>query len=117
MSTVSVQSQSVTNRSSLVPPLPSKRRCISKEKNCDEVLLNCLSAIESRRQEKRKEMDPDTHFVKDIAARLKKLSPRSKAIAKLKLLETLTAIEFPTEHFPHVTNYDEQNYYGSRYEC
>ncbi len=32
-------------------------------------------------------------------------------------METLTAIEFPTEHFPHVTNYDEQNYYGSRYEC
>ena len=123
MPTISEQSQSVPSRSSSQPPnpastpTPSKRSRINKEKDCDAALLECLSGIESRRQEraKEKEMDPDTHFAMDIAARLKKLPPRDKAIAKIKLLEVLTAIEFPTEQYPHTSNYTAQNYYGSQF--
>lgn len=81
------------------------------------MLIDCLTSVESRHQERERErerpkdMDPDTHFAMDIAESLRKLSPRENAIAKIKLLGKLTSIEFLPEQYAHTSNYSAQNYF------
>ena len=110
-------SHTPTSHTSTSHTTNTRKRQRQSDRDGDGALLECLSSIETRRQErqKAKDMDPDTHFAMDIAARLRRLSPRDNAIAKMKLLEVLTNIEFPPEQYTHASNYTGPNYYGTNF--
>ena len=63
----------------------------------DELLVKSLNSL----QEKKLKVDDDEGlFGKQVAATLRRFEPRQKALAKLKIPQCLTEIEFPSGFMP-----------------
>ena len=69
-----------------------KRR--SRNNGLDEFLVKSLGSIHEMKRAKVAD-DEEGLFGKQVAASLRRFTAHQKAIAKLKVLQTLTDIEFP----------------------
>ena len=86
---------------------PSKKR---KTKNSDEVetiIVRTLKRIEERRAERQVE-DEEELFGRQIAATLRRLNCRQKAMVKLIFQQVLMDIEFPKDTVNNQLNYTFQ---------
>lgn len=83
-------------------PAPKKRKGTGRDDFEDAVLQHFKDRAEERRQNKREETDDD-YFGLHVAAVLKKLPARSKALARLRIEQILLDAEFPEPHAPPPT--------------
>ena len=84
------------------PPM-KKRKVTSKDDVVDEYIIQSLRSIEERwAQRQVGHEDEDEHFGRQIAATLRRLPSRQKAMAKLHMQQVLVDAEFSEE--PQSTN-------------
>ena len=79
---------------------PAKRKK-SRGDEVEEVILCSLKSLQERRRgkEQQQQSDEEAHFGQQIAATLRRFTPRQKALAKLQIELVLFSVEFPPE-FP-----------------
>ena len=75
-------------------PQTKKRKMIRADEVDDAMLLYMKEQSEERARRKREETDED-HFGRHVAASLKRLPNRARAMARLRIEEVLVSTEFP----------------------
>ena len=70
----------------------NKRR--AKADEIDELLVKSLTTLQDNKMSKTEECDEDGYFGQQIAATLRRFTPRQKAIAKLRMQQILVDTEF-----------------------
>ncbi|KAL5482216.1 hypothetical protein EMCRGX_G022513 [Ephydatia muelleri] len=70
----------------------NKRR--AKADQIDELLVKSLTTLQDNKMSKTEECDEDGNFGQQIAATLRRVTPRQKAIAKLRMQQILVDTEF-----------------------
>ena len=103
-------------RSSTESPSPSIPGQSQKRKRTrdplDQLLIESMQAMKERRAAKIKEPpSKNIHFGIEIAQRLDKMTDRQCAMAKLKILQVVTDIEYPSDLAQH----SETMHYSSMY--
>ena len=97
-----------TSVSSLEKQPPTQRRKGCKGDDVDAVIIQSLKGSQERwaqkvtQEEEGKSLmnDEEGHFGMQVAATLRRLTPRQKAIAKLRIDQVLVDVEFPAEPYP-----------------
>ena len=82
--------------------LPKKRRIRADE--VDELLVKSLNSLQEKKA-KTVTIDEEGHFGKQVAASLRRYTPRQRAIAKLRIQQVLTEVEFPPEFMSPTGNH------------
>ena len=78
--------------------LPPAKRKKGKGDEVDDVILGTLKSLQERRRGKdQQQCDEEGHFGQQIAATLRRFTPRQKALAKLQIEQVLFSVEFPPE--------------------
>lgn len=75
------------------PTLPKKRKQVDE---IDGAIIRSLDSL-NQRHLSRSVSDEEELFGKTVAANLRRLTPRQKAMAKLRIQTVLTEIEFPEQ--------------------
>lgn len=93
----------------LLTSLQSKREKKDRQDEVDEAILKSLNQMEEGRTQRRKE-DEEDFFEKHVAAVLRRLPDRARAIARLHIEQVLLEAEFPDPDasrmtFPTCSNY------------
>ena len=83
-----------------------KRKIVRVDEVEDAMLLYLKEQSEERARQKREETDED-HFGKHVAATLKKLPNRARAMARLRIEKVLIHAEFPEPE----ASYDSYNHF------
>ena len=92
------------------PPRPSsrelqqhrKRPRSSRDEDIDNAIIDGFHESRERwekRVEGKTEQNPDIHFGRDVGERLYRMTPRQKAIAKVRIQQVLLEVEFPSEQY------------------
>ena len=79
-------------------PLAKKKK-MKLDEAADQALIKSLQGIQERaahRQERKEDLDD--HFGKEVAGRLKRLTPQQNAAAKLQIQQVLYNFEFCHDH-------------------
>ena len=90
-------------KSSSRGPQQHRKRQRSPDQEIDDAI--CEGLCESRKRwQKRAELEaehknPDNHFGRDVGERLYRMTPRQKAITKVRIQQVLLEIEFPSEQY------------------
>ena len=99
---------------------PTKKR--SRKEDIEDVLLQCfkesrerqIARAKEKEAEKLDQKNPEYHYGMEIARTLNEMPPREKAIAKLKIIQVITDIQFPPDYPPPIppqpTDYYPPNY-------
>ena len=69
----------------------------------DDLIMTSLKSLQERRHGK-EALDEAGHFGHQIAATLRRFSPRQMAQAKLQIEQVLFNIEFPSDQSPSYSN-------------
>lgn len=78
--------------------LLAKGKKRSRSDDVDELLINSISMLQENKRRK-KELNEEGHFGYQVAATLRRFSPRQKAVAKLRIDQVLLDIELTPEQF------------------
>ncbi|KAL5460196.1 hypothetical protein EMCRGX_G033624 [Ephydatia muelleri] len=79
----------------------SKKPC-RRVDECDKLLVQSLKEISDRAMQRQVQKDDmDASFCQEVAGRLKRLSPKDNALAKMKIQKFLFDIEFPAQKSVH----------------
>ena len=108
-----------TSVSSLEKQPPTKRRKGCKGDDVDAVIIQSLKGIQERwpqketQEEERKSLmnDEEGYFGMQVAATLRRLTSRQKAIAKLRIDQILVDVDCPAEPYPSTLSLN--SYYQS----
>lgn len=103
----SLDDVSPSSEASPVTPLSQKRTpksSIKKRGRDTEINELLISSLASAQAKKPKVNDEEGYFGQVIAATIRRLTPRQKAMAKLRIQQVLTDIEFPPDYTPGVAN-------------
>lgn len=102
---INIVNHPITPSTSSNPHQPAKKRKISKGDELDEAILKSLKDIQERNAQQREQQETEEElFGKQVAAVLRRLTARQKAIAKLHIQQILTEIEFPDQATGTSTN-------------
>ena len=93
----SIANHPITPSASNPDHQPAKKRKVSKGDEVDEAILRSLKDIQERNAQQWQQAETEELFGKQVAAVLRRLTPRQKAIAKLHIQQILTDIEFPDQ--------------------
>lgn len=97
-------------------PHPSAKKRKAKQEDIDELLVKSLYSLQDSKKAKTEQMDEEEHYGQQIAHSLRRLNPRQKALAKIKIQELLFNIEFnPDPPAPTPYNSTESNYPNNHY--
>ena len=91
------------------PPRPSprelqhrKRPRSSQDEDIDTAIIEGFCESRERWEKRVKdktEQNPDMHFGRDVGERLYRMTPRQKALAKVRIQQVLLEVEFPSEQY------------------
>ena len=102
--TAAASSRSTATPASPIPqPRSQKRKRVqTREEDLDQALLQDILDSRERRRGKSAETpkNPEVHFGLEIAERLNQMTPRLKAVAKMRIQQVLLEVEFPEPTMP-----------------
>ena len=87
----------------------AKKRKVNKLDDPNTFILKNVPDIQERRSSKAEVADSEAHFGSHVAATLRRLEPRQRAMAKLQIDQVLLNAEFPCEPNFHASNFTMYN--------